>query len=152
MAVEDVAVRVEVPADAGRTAGAARPGNAEVEHQARLRLAHASRETAKTRIEPLNTFWYSGFTLSRLKPLPIICRKKAPSTARQIAPSPPRIETPPSTTAVIASNVFAELLESAWAVATSEDRITPAIPAESPEMANVAVRTSPTRTPESRAA
>src|SRR4029078_12116578 len=40
------------------------------------RRAQASRETAAARISPLITYCSSGVVPSRLKPLPIICRKK----------------------------------------------------------------------------
>src|SRR5262249_27787121 len=146
--VQDERVGVDVPTDADCAPRAVRPGNA---HVLVLR-AQASSATAARRIAPAKTFWYSGFTLSRLKPLRIICRKNAPRTARQIAPSPPRIETPPSTTAVIASKVYPALPMSAWAVEVCETMMIPAIPPDSPEMAKVVVLTRSTRTPESRAA
>jgi len=39
---------------------------------------------------------------SRLKPFPMIASKSVPSTARQIAPSPPRMLVPPTTAAEMA--------------------------------------------------
>jgi hypothetical protein len=88
---------------------------------------------------------------SRLKPLPIVIRKKAPRTLRQIAPSPPSSEVPPSTIAVMTSNSM-PLFASHWAVETCETRMTPAMPPDSPEIAKVEARTRLMRTPERRAA
>src|SRR6185437_12142066 len=105
---------------------------------ARLLRAHASSETAAARITPLITYCHCGVVPSRLNPLPIIMRKNAPSTERQIAPSPPNSDVPPRTIAVIASNSM-PLFAFHCAVSTSEKRITPAIPAARPESANVAV-------------
>src|SRR5262249_26046881 len=117
----------------------------------RLRRAQASSETAAARITPLITYCHCGVVPSRLNPLPIIIRKNAPSTDLQIAPSPPNNDVPPRPIAVIASNSM-PLFAFHCAVETSEKRITPAIPAPSPETANVAVRITLTRTPERRAA
>src|SRR5262249_1546512 len=118
---------------------------------ARRRRAQASSETAAARITPLITYCHCVEVPSRLKPLPIVWRKKAPSTARQTAPSPRSSETPPSTIAVITSNSIPRFA-SHCAVETSETRITPAIPAHTPENANVEAFTTFTRTPASRAA
>src|SRR5262249_48171914 len=84
-----------------------------------LRRAHASSETAAARMTPLITYCSSGVVPSKLKPLPIICRKKAPRTVRQMAPSPPRSDVPPRTMAVIASNSI-PVFAFHWAVWTSE--------------------------------
>src|SRR5262249_41333121 len=70
----------------------------------RLRRAQASSDTAPARITPLITYCHCGVVPSRLKPLPIIWRKNAPSADLQIAPSPPNSDVPPRTIAVIASN------------------------------------------------
>src|SRR5439155_16012104 len=118
---------------------------------ARRRLAQASSDTAAARIPPLITYCHWGVVPSRSKPLPIICRKNAPSTDRQIAPSPPCRDVPPRTMAVIASNSM-PLFAFHCAVPTSEKRITPAMPAASPEKANVDARIVTTRTPDRRAA
>src|SRR5262249_28045110 len=83
--------------------------------------------------------------------LPIMFREAAPRAARQAAPAPPRGDVPPRTVAVIAVNSMPEFAFHC-AVETSENRIAPAIPAPRPEIANVASRTTFTRTPERRAA
>src|SRR6478672_9099932 len=129
------------------TSGAHRQPQYGDDGHVRLRLAQASSDTAPARIKPLITYCHWGVVPSRSKPLPIITRKKAPRTVRQIAPSPPYSDVPPRTIAVIASNSM-PLFAFHCAVDTSEKRITPAIPAASPETANVAVRITLTRTPD----
>src|SRR5581483_9315741 len=92
----------------GRARPHRQPQDRDDRHALRLR-AQASSETAAAKITPLITYCHCVEVPSRLKPLPIICRKKAPSTARQIAPSPPSSETPQRTIAVITSKSIPRL-------------------------------------------
>jgi hypothetical protein len=93
---------------------------------------------------------YSGFQPSSVKPLPIIAMNSTPITVRQIAPSPPRIDVPPTTMPASTVNVSAVPPLDDDADSTRAESMMPPSAAAPPLIANVISLIHCTRTPASR--
>ena len=76
--------------------------------------------------------WNSGSILSRSNPLPMSAMKSTPTTVRQMAPSPPRIDVPPTTMPASTVNVSVDTARVVCALNMRDVSMTPASAAATP--------------------